>query len=59
VFDLSERARAELTHFFVAAVAFEKKELKVLGWDGPHEALALVHKSLLIDAGSEGAQSRS
>jgi|ERR1051326_4384193 len=47
VFDLSERVREELHQFFLAAVAFEGKELKVLGWAGPDEAMTLVHESLI------------
>ena len=35
IFDLSERVRLELEHFFAAAVAFERKELTVRGWEGP------------------------
>jgi inorganic pyrophosphatase len=43
--DLSPRARSELSHFFEAAVEFEGKDLKVLGWRGPKEALALLRDS--------------
>ena len=45
VFDLSERARAELERFFLNAVAFEGKDLKILGWAGPSEAESLVASS--------------
>jgi inorganic pyrophosphatase len=45
VFDLSERIRRELEQFFLNVVAFEGKDLTVLGWDGPDEALALVRAS--------------
>jgi inorganic pyrophosphatase len=45
VFDLSERTRLELERFFVTAVAFEGKDLKILGWAGPDEAMALVRAS--------------
>ena len=38
VFDLNERTRAELERFFLNAVAFEGKDLKILGWAGPSEA---------------------
>jgi inorganic pyrophosphatase len=38
IFDLPERVRAELEQFFVSAVAFERKELRLLGFDGPAEA---------------------
>ena len=33
--DLASRIRAELEHFFTAAVAFEAKELRILDWAGP------------------------
>lgn len=45
VFDFHERVRDELERFFVAAVAFEGKELKTLGWGGPDDAAALVRAS--------------
>jgi inorganic pyrophosphatase len=45
VFDLSERARTELERFFLNAVAFEGKDLKILGWAGPGEAESLVGSS--------------
>ena len=38
IFDLPERVRLELEQFFVHAVAFEGKALKLLGFDGPVEA---------------------
>jgi inorganic pyrophosphatase len=47
VLDLSDRWRAELEKFFLATVAFEGKELKILGWSGPREADALVKRSLV------------
>ena len=47
VFDLPDRWRAELEQFFLAAVAFEGKELKVLRWSGPIEADELVNRSLV------------
>ena len=43
--DLSERARLELEAFFRAAVQFEHKELKLLGWAGPAEAEAAVRSA--------------
>jgi inorganic pyrophosphatase len=46
VFDLNERAREELEQFFLAAVAFEGKQLKLLGWAGPNEAMTLVRRSM-------------
>ena len=42
VFDLSERTRAELERFFLNAVAFEGKDLTILGWSGPGEAETLL-----------------
>jgi inorganic pyrophosphatase len=42
VFDLGERVRLDLEFFFQAAVTFEGKALKILGWDGPKGAMALV-----------------
>lgn len=45
VFDLTERVRAELEQFFLHAVVFEGKELTLLGWQGPQEALAAVQAS--------------
>ena len=47
VFDLSERTRAELERFFLNAVAFEGKDLKILGWSGPSEAEALLAQPLV------------
>jgi len=46
VFDLAERVRAELEQFFVAATFFEKKNLRLLGWDGPEQARAFIRSSL-------------
>jgi inorganic pyrophosphatase len=43
--DLTARAREELEGFFHAAVAFQRKNLKILSWAGPDEALALVRAS--------------
>ena len=47
VFDLSERVRAELEQFFVAAAFFEKRDLRLLGWDGPEQARAFLRSSLV------------
>jgi inorganic pyrophosphatase len=44
VFDLSERTRLELEHFFRGAVAFERKELSLLGWKGPADAMKLIRR---------------
>jgi inorganic pyrophosphatase len=40
--DLPERARKELEHFFSAVVAFENKDLRLLGWSDRAEAEGLV-----------------
>lgn len=45
VFDVGERVRLELQQFFLAAVAFEGKDLKILGWAGADDAMALVRAS--------------
>jgi inorganic pyrophosphatase len=45
VFDLDKRIREELEQFFLSAVAFEGKDLKILGWAGPDDALALLRNS--------------
>lgn len=44
IFDVSERGRQELERFFLSAVAFQQKELRLLGWAGPDEALGLVRR---------------
>lgn len=33
--DVSQRERDELAHFFLAAVRFEDKDARILGWEGP------------------------
>ncbi len=43
--DLPERVRDELAQFFVSATFFEEKDPRILGWDGPDEAEALVDRS--------------
>ena len=45
VFDVDERIRKELEQFFLSAVAFEGKNLKILGWAGPDEANALLRSA--------------
>ena len=47
VFDLSERTRAELEQFFLAATFFEKKNVGMLGWEGPERARAFVEESMV------------
>lgn len=49
IFDLAERTRAELERFFLNAVAFEGKDVKLLGWAGPDAAVAA------LDAAIDGA----
>ena len=44
--DLPERLRQELEHFFRAAVAFEGKDLKLLGWGNAEEGTATITASL-------------
>ena len=44
--DLGDRVREELAHFFEAAVDFEGKDLKILGWRGPSEARRLLADSM-------------
>lgn len=46
IFDVTDRRRAELERFFVNVVAFEGKDLKILGWSGPDEAEALLDEAL-------------
>jgi len=41
---LSPRVRAELEHFASAATALEGKDIRVTGWGGAAEALALVRR---------------
>jgi inorganic pyrophosphatase len=45
VFDVAERVRLELEQFFAAAVAFERKELAILGWGDRDDAIALIRAS--------------
>lgn len=40
--DLGTRVRDELATFFAAAVEFEGKDLEILGWRGPAEAMRLM-----------------
>ena len=42
VFALSDRVRDEIAAFFIQATAFEDKDVQVLGWKGPEQALALL-----------------
>jgi inorganic pyrophosphatase len=43
--DLPDRVREEIEHFFVDVTFFEHKHARVLGWDGPRAALALVNST--------------
>jgi inorganic pyrophosphatase len=47
IFAVAKRKRAELERFFLNAVAFEHKDLAILGWSGPAEAKHLVRRSLV------------
>ena len=44
--DVAPRILAELEQFFTAAVAFEQKDVKLLGWRGHDEAAATVKRAL-------------
>jgi inorganic pyrophosphatase len=44
--DLPKRLRKELEKFFFAAATLEDKELSLLGWKGPKEALALIDEAM-------------
>ena len=46
-FDLPTRWREEVERCFVALVAFEGKELRVLGWSNPEAADALLLGSMI------------
>jgi len=45
VSELGEPVRREIEQFFLTAVAFEGKELAILGWGEPADAMALVRAS--------------
>ena len=44
--ELPVRLRTELEHFFAAAVAFEKKDLMLLGWGDADESAATIAASI-------------
>lgn len=46
VFELPERVRAELQHFFQQSVALEGKNAVPLGWSGSDVGVALVERSI-------------
>jgi inorganic pyrophosphatase len=50
VFDLPPRTREELERFFLAATFFEKKDVRMLGWEGLDKARAFVEASLIEGA---------
>lgn len=53
------RLRAELEQFFTAAVAFEGKDVRLLGWGDSTEADALVRDAEVLPiAGAEQEQAR-
>jgi inorganic pyrophosphatase len=43
--DIPERVREECVQFTIAAAALEGKDVAVLGWGDPHEALTLLRHS--------------
>jgi inorganic pyrophosphatase len=45
VFEMPERLRKELDFFFLEAVAFEGKNVSLLGWKGPEAGIALIRRS--------------
>ena len=44
--DLPARVRRELEEFFVQVTAFEKKDVRILGWSGPASAIRLIKASV-------------
>jgi inorganic pyrophosphatase len=52
--DLPERVRQEIEQFFLDSTFFEAKHAKVLGWDGPRAALALVADARRRQRGRRG-----
>jgi inorganic pyrophosphatase len=44
--DLPARVREELNQFFLTATALEGKDARILGWDGPAQAVALIRASV-------------
>lgn len=47
IFELPERVRLEIEHFFSAVVAFEGKELALLGWGNASEAATTAAESVV------------
>ena len=55
---LDDRLRSELEHFFLAAVAFEGKDVKLLGWGDAAEAASLANEAVAsAGAGAEHQES--
>jgi hypothetical protein len=46
IYDVPARRRAELERFFLNAVAFEGKDVTLLGWGGPDDAAAALEAAL-------------
>jgi inorganic pyrophosphatase len=44
--DLPRRMREEIELFFVNSTFFEQKNVRILGWEGPEQAMALVESKL-------------
>jgi inorganic pyrophosphatase len=42
---ISERVRAEISHFLLASTVLEDKDIKILGWDGPSAVVDLIRSS--------------
>lgn len=45
-FELPNRVREELQHFFQQSVALEGKNAVPLGWNGPDAGVALIERSM-------------
>ena len=43
--DLPTRQRRELEEFFRQVTTFENKDIRILGWSGPQEAVRLIRRS--------------
>jgi len=53
VFELGNRALRELERFFLEAVAFQGKDLTILGWSGPRKAWSVIRKAQRTSKGSQ------
>jgi inorganic pyrophosphatase len=47
--DLPARVRQELDEFFLAVTAFERKDVRILGWRGPAAALRLLKQHRYLE----------